>query len=66
MIRLSALLTTALALSLAGAALYAQKGPLAESWPTYNGDLSGRRFSTLTKINDKNVGSLTQAWSFRI
>jgi alcohol dehydrogenase (cytochrome c) len=70
MIRVSAILTPALAfvaaLTVAGPALHAQKGPLAESWPTYNGDYSGRRFSTLTKINDKNVGSLTQAWTFRI
>ena len=25
--------------------------PGTDSWPTYNGDYSGRRFSTLTKIN---------------
>ena len=25
--------------------------PSTDSWPTYNGDYSGRRFSTLTKIN---------------
>ena len=24
--------------------------PLAESWPTYSGDYTGRRFSALTKI----------------
>jgi alcohol dehydrogenase (cytochrome c) len=66
MIKLSAILTSALALTLAGPALHAQKAPLAESWPTYNGDYSGRRFSSLTKINDKNVTSLTQAWTFKI
>ena len=37
-----------------------------DSWPTYNGDFTGRRFSTLTKINDKNVKSLGLAWSYRV
>jgi alcohol dehydrogenase (cytochrome c) len=36
--------------------------PPVDSWPTYNGDYSGRRFSTLTKINDSNVKSLSLAW----
>ncbi|HXR75848.1 MAG TPA: hypothetical protein VN737_07730, partial [Bryobacteraceae bacterium] len=30
--------------------------PTKDSWPTYNGDYSGKRFSTLTQINRKNVG----------
>src|SRR5262245_12306598 len=34
------------------------------SWPTYNGDYSGRRFSTLTKINASNVKHLTLAWIY--
>jgi len=25
--------------------------PATDAWPTYNGDYSGRRFSTLTQIN---------------
>ncbi len=32
-------------------------------WPTYNGDFSGRRFSTLDQVNASNVASLTLAWS---
>ena len=36
------------------------------SWPTYNGDYSGRRFSTLTKINDSNVKSLSLSWMYQI
>jgi acido-empty-quinoprotein group A len=36
-----------------------------DSWPTYNGDYSGRRFSTLKQINAKNVGSLTLGWVFQ-
>ena len=39
--------------------------PPTDSWPTYNGDYSGRRFSPLTKINDTNVGSLSLAWMYR-
>lgn len=35
------------------------------TWPTYNGDYSGRRFSTLSKINSQNVQSLSLAWVFR-
>jgi alcohol dehydrogenase (cytochrome c) len=40
--------------------------PGTDSWPSYNGDYSGRRFSTLTKINDKNIGSLSLAWIYRV
>ncbi len=40
--------------------------PGTDSWPSYNGDYSGRRFSTLTKIDDKNVGSLSLAWIYRV
>ena len=39
--------------------------PAADSWPTYNGDYSGRRFSTLGQIHAGNVGSLPLAWVFR-
>ena len=31
-------------------------------WPTYNGDYSGRRYSTLKQINQGNVNQLTLAW----
>ena len=40
--------------------------PGTDSWPTYNGDYSGRRFSTLTKINANNVGGLSLAWVYRL
>src|SRR5262249_11760387 len=36
-----------------------------DTWPTYNGDYSGRRFSTLDQINAGNVSTLTLAWAFR-
>jgi alcohol dehydrogenase (cytochrome c) len=40
--------------------------PGTDSWPTYNGDYSGRRFSTLDKINSTNIDALTLAWVFRL
>ena len=38
--------------------------PTADSWPTYNGDYSGKRFSTLTKINASNVKNVSLAWLY--
>ena len=40
--------------------------PTADSWPSYNGDYSGRRYSELHQINKDNVNRLTPAWSFRV
>lgn len=40
--------------------------PLADSWPTYSGDYSGRRYSALTQINQRNVKTLTLAWTRRL
>lgn len=37
-----------------------------DSWPTYNGDYSGRRFSTLSDINANNIRSLSLAWVYRL
>jgi alcohol dehydrogenase (cytochrome c) len=39
--------------------------PPTDTWPTYNGDYSGRRFSPLTQINAANVNSLSMQWMFR-
>ena len=39
--------------------------PPSDAWPTYNGDYSGRRYSTLSKINQLNVGALLLAWVHR-
>src|ERR1019366_6314795 len=39
--------------------------PPTSAWPTYNGDYTGRRYSTLSQINQHNVGSLTLAWAFQ-
>jgi acido-empty-quinoprotein group A len=38
---------------------------LADSWPTYNGDYSGRRFSSLKEINSENVHQLALSWASR-
>jgi alcohol dehydrogenase (cytochrome c) len=40
--------------------------PLGESWPTYSGDYSGKRYSSLKQINQTNVKNLTLAWSSRV
>ena len=37
-----------------------------ESWPIYNGDYSGRRYSELRQINQSNVGLLKIEWMYRI
>jgi acido-empty-quinoprotein group A len=39
--------------------------PATDTWPTYNGDYSGRRHSPLAQVNASNVGSLTLAWAYR-
>lgn len=37
-----------------------------DAWPTYHGDYSGKRFSSLTQINRSNVGTLTLAWASKL
>ncbi len=37
-----------------------------DAWPTYNGDYSGRRYSTLKEISTANVKGLTLAWVYRL
>lgn len=34
-------------------------------WPAYGRDQAGTRYSPLKQINDKNVGQLKEAWTFR-
>lgn len=53
-----------LALLVAGAA-HGQGIP-DDSWPSYNGDYSGRRFSTLSKINTSTINSMSLAWVYRV
>ena len=37
-----------------------------DTWPTYNGDYSGRRFSPLKEIHTSNVHELSLAWTYRV
>lgn len=39
--------------------------PATDTWPTYNGDYSGRRYSPLEQINKQNIASLGLAWAFQ-
>ena len=40
--------------------------PPGANWPSYNGDYSGRRFSSLSQINSSNVGQLRAQWVFHV
>jgi alcohol dehydrogenase (cytochrome c) len=40
--------------------------PATDSWPTYAGDYSQRRYSTLAQIDTSNVKNLTLAWVRRL
>ncbi|MDQ2712458.1 MAG: acido-empty-quinoprotein group A [Acidobacteriota bacterium] len=40
--------------------------PLKDSWPTYNGDYSGKRYSALKQVDRTNVQHLTLAWMTRV
>jgi alcohol dehydrogenase (cytochrome c) len=40
--------------------------PLADQWPSYSGDYTGRRYSALTQINQSNVKNMTLAWTSRL
>jgi alcohol dehydrogenase (cytochrome c) len=42
------------------------RAPLAEAWPTYSGDYSGRRYSLLTQVDRETVTRLTLAWTVRL
>jgi alcohol dehydrogenase (cytochrome c) len=37
-----------------------------DTWPTYHGDFSGRRYSALKQIDTANVKNLTLAWVYRL
>ena len=39
--------------------------PLGHSWPTYSGDYTGRRYSSLTQINQTTIRNLGLAWLSR-
>jgi alcohol dehydrogenase (cytochrome c) len=67
------LLTTVFVLALGGPVSSADSGldpaligkPATDTWTTYHGDYSARRYSTLDQINAGNVKNLTLAWIYR-
>jgi alcohol dehydrogenase (cytochrome c) len=40
--------------------------PPVATWPTFNGDYTGQRFSTLTQIDASNVNQLAAQWVYKI
>src|SRR6266446_6445770 len=42
-----------------------QLRPPTDAWPTYSGDLTGRRYSPLKNIDKTNVKQLSLAWVAR-
>src|SRR3954453_24200984 len=40
--------------------------PLGDSWTSYSGDYTGRRYSTLTQVNQSNVKNLTLAFAAKV
>src|SRR6266550_2551867 len=40
--------------------------PLSDSWLTYSGDYTGRRYSALTQINQATAKNLSLAWIGRL
>lgn len=43
----------------------ALRKPMTDMWATFNGDYTGRRYSSLAQIHRANVGSLGLAWAFQ-
>jgi alcohol dehydrogenase (cytochrome c) len=63
------------AVAAASIALMAQSGgirpadllkPLGDSWPSYSGDYTGRRYSALKQIDQTNVKNMSLAWVARL
>jgi alcohol dehydrogenase (cytochrome c) len=63
--RLGLLILTAAGLAAQALDPAALLHPATGSWPTYNGDYTGQRFSPLKQINAANVASLKPAWIFQ-
>jgi quinoprotein glucose dehydrogenase len=65
---LRALVTRAalLTILLAPIPLRAQQTDDGANWPTYNRDPAGTRYSPLAQVNTDNVGTLREAWSYRL
>lgn len=63
--RFACFLIGASALAAQGLDPHALLKPPLGSWPTFNGDYTGRRYSPLAQINSGNVRSLALAWAFQ-
>src|SRR6202789_4656290 len=61
-----ALVSAAAALSAQGLDPVLLTKPATDSWPTYSGDYSGRRFSPLTQIDQTNIKNLGLSWVSRL
>jgi len=65
-VRLAAVLVGGVALAAQGVVSQADLSKaIGASWPMYNGDYSGRRFSALAAIDRTNVARTTLAWVYR-
>ena len=56
---------TLLCLTLTGAAIAADQ-PVDTGWPRFNGEYDATRFSPLTQIDAKNVGTMVEVARFKI
>jgi len=57
-------LATASAFAQQGVESSAMLASPGDSWPTYNGDYSGRRYSPIDQINKSNIRLLSLAWAY--
>src|SRR5436190_22671115 len=65
MMKLALLLGCALCAAAQGLTPATLLKPPTDAWPSYNGDYTGKRYSTLAQIDRTNVGSMTLAWAFQ-
>ena len=65
-LRMPALTRAAIVLAVGAAPIVLAAQIPTDAWPTYNGDYSGRRYSTLKQVSTANVKSLTLAWVYRL
>jgi len=42
------------------------KTPPTDTWPTFNGDYTGQRYSPLKQIDQSNVRPLAMVWTHRV
>ena len=59
-------LTNALLLACVGSVALLGQSASRSGWESYNGDLQGRRYSSLAQINKGNVAGLKLAWQYGV